>query len=367
MKILFLNSDAELYGNGADKILLLTINALSESHEIDVLLPYNGPLVDAIQQSGIKCHVKPYAVLRRNSVAPLRLMKYVINLVWSSYVLYRYIKKNNIDTLYSNTSCILQGLILRKFGAIKQVWHIHEIVDEPWYAKKFLSIFISRGADLCICVSTAVKNNIDKNANHLLVLWNGIPPVSQDHVTFKRYGIPNIVVLGRFNRLKGQQHLVRSIKVLKEGALKNLQFSVRLVGGIYGDDDSYLNDTRNLIKFLQLNEIITIEKCVQDVSGICCNATVLVVPSERPDPFPTVALEAMSVGTPVVGYWQGGLPEMLDYDIQCLAKYRDHIDLANKLVPFLVNEKFRITKASQQKCAHYKLYIELMADFIRIV
>jgi hypothetical protein len=131
MKILCLNSDAELYGNGADKILFLTTNALADCYDIEVLLPYKGPLVEAINKSGIKCQVMPYAVLRRNTASPLKLILYTIKLIQSSYLLYRYIKKNNIDIVYSNTSCILQGVVLSTLGLTRHIWHIHEIIDEP--------------------------------------------------------------------------------------------------------------------------------------------------------------------------------------------------------------------------------------------
>jgi glycosyltransferase involved in cell wall biosynthesis len=348
MKILFLNSDAELYGNGADKILLLTINALASHHDIDVVLPYHGPLVDAIKQSNINCQVIPYAVLRRNSASPLRLIKFSTELILTSYTLYRYIKKHNIDIIYANTSSILQGLVLRATGLTRQIWHIHEIIDEPWYARIIFSKLITKGSDLSLCVSNAVKSHIQENSNNLVVVWNGIPPVSQDHVTFKRVGIPNVLVLGRFNRMKGQQHLVRSIKLLKDGPLNNTKFLVRLVGGVYDDDETFLNSTRNLIRILQLEDTVSIEGCIKDISRICSSATVLVIPSERPDPFPTVALEAMSIGTPVMGYWQGGLPEMLNYDDQCLAQFKNHFDLAYKLLPFIINEEFRIRKAQKQ-------------------
>jgi glycosyltransferase involved in cell wall biosynthesis len=356
MKILFLNSDAELYGNGADKILLLTTNALADFYDIEVLLPYSGPLVEAINKSGIQCKVMPYAVLRRNTASPLRLILYTIKLIKSSYSLYRYIKKNNIDLVYSNTSCILQGLILSSLGLTRHIWHIHEIIDEPKYAKVIFSLLFSRDADIILCVSTAVKKHININSNRLLVVWNGIPPITHEPVVFKRTGTPTVLLLGRFNRVKGQQQLVRSVKLLKDGPLKKTQFTVRLTGGIYGEDDSYLNSTRELIHKLNLEDTIIIEECVKDISTICRFSNILVIPSEQPDSFPTVALEAMSIGTPVMGYWQGGLPEILNFDTQCLAQFNNHIDLAEKLLPFLCNEEFRVSKAQQQHKRYKTLF-----------
>ncbi|MDY2696639.1 MAG: hypothetical protein SOV80_00245, partial [Bacilli bacterium] len=48
MKILFVHPSLELYG--ADKILLYLLQMLSPKHEITVLLPKNGTLVEYIRK-----------------------------------------------------------------------------------------------------------------------------------------------------------------------------------------------------------------------------------------------------------------------------------------------------------------------------
>ena len=130
--------------------------------------------------------------------------------------------------------------------------------------------------------------------------------------------------------------------------LKDIPFRVRLIGGVYGKQNKYLNETRELIDQLKLNEIISIEDCVRTVRGIYESSHLLIVPSQRPDAFPTVALEAMSAGTPVVAYAIGGLSEMLEYDDECLAKRGDYADLADKIIPFVLDEAFRVKVAKRQ-------------------
>jgi glycosyltransferase involved in cell wall biosynthesis len=49
----------------------------------------------------------------------------------------------------------------------------------------------------------------------------------------------------------------------------------------------------------------------EDVASIYKKLDVFVLPSVLPDPFPTVVLEAMSMGLPIVAYHHGGVVEML--------------------------------------------------------
>ena len=52
--------------------------------------------------------------------------------------------------------------------------------------------------------------------------------------------------------------------------------------------------------------------------------------SIRPDPFPTIILEAFSLGIPIVATNMGGCEEMLDYDDRFLAQ-PNSISLSSKI------------------------------------
>ena len=108
MRILFLNSEAELYNNGADKILLLAVEALAADHDVRVLLPLDGPLVDAIRENGVPCEVRPYAIMRRSTAGPLAAVAYFVGLVVSTLRIRRYVRRHRFDAIYSNK--VLQHL-----------------------------------------------------------------------------------------------------------------------------------------------------------------------------------------------------------------------------------------------------------------
>ena len=66
------------------------------------------------------------------------------------------------------------------------------------------------------------------------------------------------------------------------------------------------------------------------------------MPSTNPDPLPTVVLEAMATGKPVVGYKHGGVCEMVkDGYNGLLAEVRNPEDLAAKIESLLIDENRR--------------------------
>lgn len=66
----------------------------------------------------------------------------------------------------------------------------------------------------------------------------------------------------------------------------------------------------------------------------------MILPSTNPDPLPTVVLEAMASGTPVVGYKHGGVTEMIRNGKDgMLAEINNPEDLRKKVENVLVNNK----------------------------
>ena len=69
---------------------------------------------------------------------------------------------------------------------------------------------------------------------------------------------------------------------------------------------------------------------------------IFVLPSINPDPLPTVVLEAMATGKPIIGYKHGGICEMVkDGYNGFLAKVRDVKDLSEKINILLENDDLR--------------------------
>jgi glycosyltransferase involved in cell wall biosynthesis len=348
LRILFLNSEAELYNNGSDKILLLSLDALRGRHHVEAILPEPGPLVGAIRSRGIECQVISYPILRRGHLAAWRLPRFLWQLLASTWHLRRVVRERDIDVVYANTLSVMQGALLRPLVRCRHVWHVHDYVDEPRVANWFLSWLASAGADIVICVSGAVERHLGTRSGNSKVVWNGIPPLVPGPSFERPPGPVTVSVVGRFNRLKGQHHMVAAARMMEDDSATAGRFRVRLVGGTYKGEDRYRQAVVRQIAQLRLEHVVRIEESVEDVAPVYLGSDIVVVPSDRPDPFPTVALESMSVGTPVIAHAAGGMPEMLDFDADCLVERGNAAELASKVSRMIVDRPFRLTKARQQ-------------------
>jgi glycosyltransferase involved in cell wall biosynthesis len=77
----------------------------------------------------------------------------------------------------------------------------------------------------------------------------------------------------------------------------------------------------------------------RDAAACVLDFDVLVAPSVRPDPCPRVVLEAMAVGTPVVGSASGGIAETVQDGVTgLLASPGDASDVAAKVGRILSDE-----------------------------
>lgn len=85
-----------------------------------------------------------------------------------------------------------------------------------------------------------------------------------------------------------------------------------------------------------------------DISAAYSACDVFVTPSLE-DNLPNTIMEAMSCGTPCVGFHVGGIPEMIDHKQNgYVAEYKNAADLANGIV-FCLENYGELSKASREK------------------
>jgi glycosyltransferase involved in cell wall biosynthesis len=97
-----------------------------------------------------------------------------------------------------------------------------------------------------------------------------------------------------------------------------------------------------------------IEGFRDDVADIMQALDVFVLPSIEPDPFPTVVLEAMWSGRPIVGFRHGGITEMIEDGVSGkLATPSDVNALADILSEFAHDPaaRQRFGRAAQERVA----------------
>lgn len=347
--ILYLHAGAEMYG--ADKILLELVCGLNKNlfHPI-VVLPEHGILEKKLKENKIETYVIPYPILRRKYFNIRGIWQYFSTYYSSSKKIENLIKGKNIDLIHVNTAAVLEGIYLKKKLKTKMVWHIHEIILSPAIVGKTLNYLVGRYSDKCIAVSEAVKNNLLKSGyfklNQIDVIYNGVDsqkftPVLNSNYLYKEWHIPKnaikVGMIGRVNAWKGQNDFLKALTPLLN-EFQNLYLFI--IGSAFNGQEWRVDNLKKKISEDKNSERIVYSKFRTDNNYIQNFFDLLILPSTNPDPLPTVVLEAMASGTPVVGYKHGGVTEMIRNGKDgMLAEINNPEDLRKKVKNVLVNNK----------------------------
>lgn len=346
--ILYLHAGAEMYG--ADKILLELVTGLDKSkfHPI-VVLPNDGILKDKLIENGIETYVVHYPILRRKYFNLKGIINYGLNYFGKSNEIVKLLKNKRVDIIHANTTAVLEGIYLKKKLKCKLVWHVHEIILKPAIINKTISYLIGRYADKCVAVSKAVKKHlIDSkfiDENKVEVIYNGVDterfnPNVENKYLYKEWNVPDeaikIGMIGRVNAWKGQNDFLDAT----EGLLKKYSnLYIFIVGSAFAGEEWRVDELKKKIADSKNRDRIVFSEFRTDTPEIHSFFDVLVLPSTNPDPLPTVVLEAMGCGTPVVGYNHGGVTEMVvSGETGLLAEVKNSKDLERKIQQVLESD-----------------------------
>jgi len=324
--ILYVHSSDEMYG--ADLILLQLIERLDKARfrAIVVLptdVPYEGLLTNALQQRDIKTVHMKTAILRRRYLSPLGIILYLYRLVWSTFLLARLIRKERVALVHSNTLAVIVGALAARMMRIPHVWHVHEIIVHPRLLWRLTSWMLPHLSDRVVVVSGPTRDHLCKaeprNAEITTIIHNGIdverfntePGLGQG--VRQEWGIrpeqPLVGMVGRVSHWKGQDYLLHVADLVTK---RHPEAHFALVGGTIPGHENMVESLKALAERLHLSPRITISDFRADIPAILDAFDIFVLPSTLPDPFPTVVLEAMAAGKPVVANAHGGSTEMLE-------------------------------------------------------
>ena len=323
MRILLLHSSSDNYG--ASKIFLQTVLVLQNNgHYPVVVLSNTGSLSMDLEKIGVKVHIVNLAILRRKYFNPAGIINRFKKWKQAIPALNHIIATHQIDTIYSNTAAVLIGGYVAKKKGLKHIWHLHEIIEKPFFMHQFFAWCIRKWSDKIIVVSKAVEQCWKTKAieNRIVQIYNGILPVPKcdaiANTQFNNYkqslSIPdNALVIGMAARIhfwKGQSYFVNIAR-----ALLQLEQSQPLYFLIAGDPfpgyEYLLDELEQSLKEHSLTNRVYYIGLVKEMDLFYKSIDLLILPSQQPDPLPTVVLEAMQYGLPIVATAQGGALEMI--------------------------------------------------------
>lgn len=346
--IVYLHSSDDLYG--ADLILLQIVTGLDRTRYAPlVVLPDDMKHVGLLSRELEAAHIEyvhlSIAILRRRYFSITGLFSFAGRMMRGTWEIWRLARKRNVAFVHGFTLAVVGAPAAAIALGVPLVMHAHEIVERPRFLRKVMHALAVRTARKVVCVSTAVQINILRDEpwarDRVVVLRNGIAPFpgsAETPAELKRElgladDIPLVGMIGRVSPWKGQEIFARAAGILRTQQVK-AQFVA--VGGVFDNETQHMESLQRLIVSLHLNESLKLVGFRKDARRFLSAFDIFVLPSTSPDPLPTVVLEAMSAGVPVIATSHGGALEMvIDGETGLLVYPGDPEALARAVVSLL--------------------------------
>lgn len=291
-KILFISHSSG--GGGAEIVLLEVIKILNNNYNLTVVFPNNNKnfLSNEVQNFNIKTLNLKLPLLFKE---PLKktIKSFIRKGIPSTISLYKYIKKNNIEFVYSNTSVNYIGAFICILAKKKHFWHIHELANNdsilPHKCFDFILAFLLKKSTL-IFISKGVKESFFKRFNlkegevEYKIIYNPLKNLNLNKSVINNKNIA-IGCVGTFSENKNQKALIETfVKLIKE--FPNIILKLAGVGNIQGASEIINNrlDSKNYKLFNYI-----------DSQAIYEELDILVVPSFN-ESWSLTAIEGATAG-----------------------------------------------------------------------
>lgn len=356
MKILIINDNGIEVGGAETYLKNLKAHLLKQGHDVRVLTSKSDSQMESFGD---------YFFTGVNQESPFRIVPYIFNL--SAYFRLKNVLKEfrpdvvHLHFIFYHTSPSVM-LLLKKIPVVMTT-HAHELLapvglrysencNHPfigycmkctgflkYYPERFKRFFFNKVAtiDLFIAPSNYYKSLYSQAGyKPITTLHNGIqmksesPPLNSNK--------HNLLYVGRLAEEKGVEYIIRALPLILK---KFPDTNVIVVGD--GPDMERLNKMSE--KLLVSSHTTFTGKVKNDhVEKYYQQSTIVVVPSTYPDNLPTVCIEAMNCGRPIIAARIGGIPELVeDGRNGYLFEPKNSTQLAEKVIA-LFSDKEKLTQ-----------------------
>ncbi|MFC0450883.1 glycosyltransferase family 4 protein [Rhodococcus jostii] len=310
-KLIAVHPSDEMYG--ADRVFLEALTDIPSDWDVEVWLPtdveYPGSeLSTALAELGHTVRRVPLPVIRRSYLRLGALPGLLGRFLRTAGAVVR----ARPSKMYVNTSALVLLLPLARLSGAATILHLHEFLDRK--TAPFVTPFMSF-AQRIVCVSNAVRRPLPaKFDERSVVVYNGFElPVPTPFAGDERLVC---VVASRWNTWKGHDVLLDAWDGLERSDIELIVLGAPPLNGASVD-------VVDRVEKLKRPHSVSIVGQTDDVRSYLDAAHLVLVPSIKPDPLPTIAIEAMAAGRAVMASDSGGLPEIIGDDVGCLVRTGD--------------------------------------------
>lgn len=295
-------------------------------------------------------------------------------------------KYGPIDIIHAHLlSTSLAPIVFRRSCSpeTKLIFHWH---NEPARRrmKRPINMWIAREYDVHCPVSNYVKRKFIEysriNPSRVITIHNAVDTeifrYSEDFRNEVRCklgledDVHTILYIGRIIPEKGLHHLVLALSYLVRSKRKFRLLIVGPKGHYEKEEQSYYQYTERLIGMLKLREHVSYLGRVKkkDLPKLYSASDIVVVPSLFQDPCPTVVLEAMACGRPVIAYNVGGIPEIIQNGVTGYIVPKGDIEALCKMIMKCLEEPSheRIGPNARERVEKYFSYSAVCRKLVQL-
>ena len=367
-----------LHEGGVERSTVEMANFITSKGSSSHVAANHGQLVDEITSSGTKFH--PLPLHMRNPAT----------IIHNALRLAKIIRDNDISLIHVRSRAPAWSVLLAsKWTGVSFITTFHGTYGTKWWGKKFYNSVMLKGRAV-IANSEFIRQHI---ANTYKMDTKDIPvaPRGYDTEKFDPNNIPEkdlslirkdlnipentpiILMVGRLTRWKGQHVLLEALS-----KINNIPW-IALFAGSAGKNSAYANELKELAKSYKIENHVRWLGSRDDVHTLYKLANLAVSASTNPEAFGRVAVEAQSMGTPIIATAHGGSLEtvrdghtgwlippenanILAQAIHSALTDLKKLDTMSKAARLWVSENFTTQQTCQKEWAVYMSVLEQLHD-----
>ena len=359
-KILFIEGGSSGYGGSYHSLYQTVMLMNLKKYQFAVVFFNETLFYEKLISKGIQCFYISSPLFSKGGNKVIKYILFKINgfilrffpqlSVWCEFIIHFYtirklialVKTLDVDILHLNNQIVLNfiGLFVARSTGIPCVSHLRTFNS---YGLNIHKISFSKNIKLqYIAISKELKKNwVGKGleSDRIKVIYNilddnkDVEGTSSSISSIVDYSGYKIIYVGRLIECKGITFLIKSLSQLIDGKLTAKLFLI-------GDGD-FEQEIRHCVSSLNIEDCVSFLGYQSNPMAFMEKADLLVLPSKE-DGFGRVLLEAMSVGTPVIGTRIGGIQEVVEHEVNgLLVPYGDVSALKEAMKRMLEDESLR--------------------------